>query len=144
MTVFDSLLNLLHIFLPVLFAILFEDFRLLHLLGVRPDLNIVALLLLLLFEGFTFLLQNCLVERHDGIVFDFFALLKFDDLVLANFGHTSLQQLVEHLSSTDLPGLSHLVQNGLDFALVLKSDLVDGRCSDLLSVLLLFLGLFGG
>jgi hypothetical protein len=27
---------------------------------------------------------------------------------------------------------------------VLKSDLVDGRCSDLLSVLLLFLGLFGG
>lgn len=75
---------------------------LLHFSGMRPDLNVVPLVLFLLFKGFAFLPQHSLVEAHNSVVVDFFALLQFCNLVFSYFLDAALGYFVQNFFGPEL------------------------------------------
>jgi len=90
-----GLLNLFHFFVTVGFSILFDGDLLLFSDCSSPELNFSKLLFLVLFDLFSFLFQDILIELNDFIVIDGLRVLQnvFD----IHFTHFLEALVLEHL-----------------------------------------------
>lgn len=106
----DRLLDVLHLLVAFLLAVLLHLKALLFSQSSCPDFDVVNLFIFVYLKCFLFSTQYILVESHDSVIVEvFFTSFKINNSVFANFFFATLGQFVKNFSAPELHFLVELI-----------------------------------